>query len=277
MHSHARGFLPSTTPRFPWATRGRGAVRRAAARRPPRPGSLVAAGRHAPAASELSHMLEWPPQRNPRARPLLGRGAPADRAAGAENRVPVAADVCAREGEPILCGEGSRDQRARRPLRRGGGPGPDPEADTYHALEMRKRARLDRLEAAARGLQGFAEGRGRPPGVSRASNPGSCDDGSRPMLLTRPSVSELRKLGVVSRALQATARGDVQGGPRHGAFRNAPVEASDTAALSSGTGELAHAGHERTVGASRGAEGLRHRAARLAAGQAGGACGFRSE
>ena len=268
--------------RFPSPTRGRGAVRRAEARRPPRPGSLAAAGMREPDDSELSNMMEWPPQRNPRARPLLGRGAPAvrsagaDRAAGPEDRVPAAADANEREGEPY--GEGSRDQRTRRPLRRGGGPGPGPNPDPRGALELRKRARLDRLEAAARGLQGVAEGRGRPPALSRASNPGSCDDGSRPVLLTRPSVSELRELGVVSRALQATAGGEGQGeSPRRSAFRNAPAEASDCAGPGRGTGEPAHGGHERTLGAARGAAGLRHRAARLAVGQAGGACGFRSE
>lgn len=278
MHSHAWGFFPSTTTSFPWPTRGRGAVRRAAARRPPRPGSLAAAGMHEPDDSELSSMLEWPPQRNPRARPLLGHGAAADRSAAAQDRVPAAADLNERGAELVVPGEGSRDQRTCRPLRRGGGPGPDPKSDTGEALELRKRARLNRLEAAARGLQGFAEGRGRAPALSRASNPGSCDDGSRPRLLTRPSVCELRELGVVSRALQATAGGDVQGGsPRRSAFRNVPAKTSDPAVLRSHKGEPAHGGHEQAEGMMRAAAGLRHRAARLAVGQAGGGCGSRSE
>ena len=284
MYSHAWGLFPSTTTSSPWLTRGRGAVRRAAARRPPRPGSLAAAGMREPDDSELSNMLQWPSQPNPRARPLLGRGAPAvrgaaaDRSSAADHRVPAAADLNEREGEPLVIGEGSRDQRTRRPLRRGGGPGPNPSPDPRDALEVRKRARLERLEAAARGLQGIAEGRGRPPALSRAANPGSCDDRSRPVLLTRPSVSELRELGVVSRALQATGGREAQGeSPRRSAFRNAPAEASDSAALRGGTGEPAQCSHERTVGTSRGAAGLRHRAAGQAAGKHGGACGFRSE
>ena len=251
-------------------------MRRAAARRPPRPGSLAATGMAEPGGNELDNLLGWSPQRNPRARPLLGRGAPAvrgaaaDRVAGAGDRV-LAAGVCGREGKPLEGREG-RDQRMRG---RAGPPGPEP--NPYETLELRKHARLERLEAAARGLQVSVQRRCTPLELSGDANPAGLDDGSSPLLLSRASVSQVRDLGVVSRALQAAAEGGMQGVPRHSVPRGVPAEASSSVALRSGMDEPAQGGHEQTRRVPGVAAGLRHRAARHAVGQAGLACGFRSE